>query len=43
MLPELVYNLVTAADPEDKENVYRKFEMIGVDRKTADEMALEFR
>lgn len=42
MLMELVMELVTAADPQDKERAYRRLERFGVDRKTADTMAAEF-
>lgn len=42
MIMELVMNLVTAADPQDKERAYRRLERVGVDRKTADAMAAEF-
>ncbi len=42
MLLEMVMDLVTAADPADKERVYRRLEKVGVDRRTADVMAAEF-
>ncbi|MGN9098507.1 hypothetical protein [Flintibacter porci] len=42
MLGELVMDLLTAADPKDKERAYRRFEKVGVDRRTADLMAAEF-
>lgn len=42
MLMELAMDLVTAADPHDKEMAYRKLERVGVDRRTADVMAAEF-
>ncbi len=42
MLTEMIMDLVTAADPEDKERMYRRLEKIGVDRRTADIMAAEF-
>lgn len=42
MLMDLVMELVMAADPKDKERVYRKLEKVGVDRITADVMAAEF-
>ena len=42
MLGELVMDLLTAADPKDKERAYRRLEKVGVDRRTADLMAAEF-
>ena len=42
MLLEMVMDLVTASDPEDKERAYRQLEKAGVDRRTADVMAAEF-
>lgn len=42
MLMELVMELLTASDPQDKEIAYRRLERVGVDRKTADVMAAEF-
>ena len=43
MLMELVMQLVSAADPSDKERAYRSIERSGVDRGTADAMAEDFR
>ncbi len=42
MLLEMVMDLVTASDPDDKEKAYRRLEKLGVDRRTADVMAEEF-
>lgn len=42
MLMELVMDLVTAVELQDKERAYRRLERMGVDRKTANEMAAEF-
>ena len=42
MLMDLVMELVEAVDPKDKEKAYRKLEKVGVDRRTADDMAAEF-
>lgn len=42
MLGELVMDLLTAADPRDKERAYRRLERVGVDRRTADVMVAEF-
>lgn len=42
MLGELVMDLLTAADPKDKERAYRRLEKVGVDRRTADLMVAEF-
>lgn len=42
MLGELIMDLLTAADPKEKERAYRRLEKAGVDRRTADVMAAEF-
>ena len=42
MLTDLVMELVTAADPKDRERAYRNLEKAGIDRRAADEMAAEF-
>lgn len=42
MLGELIMDLLTAADPKEKERAYRRLEKAGVDRITADVMAAEF-
>ena len=42
MLMELVMQLVSAADPGDREHAYRCLERVGVDRAAADLMAGEF-
>ena len=42
MLQELLMDLVTAADPKDKEKAYRRLERIGVDRLTAKVLEKEF-
>lgn len=42
MLTDLVMELVTAADPKDRERAYRNLERAGIDRRAADEMAAEF-
>ena len=42
MLTDLVMELVTAADPKDRERAYRNLEKAGIDRLAADEMAAEF-
>lgn len=42
MLFDLLMNLITAGDPEDREAAYRQLEKVGVDRMTADIMAAEF-
>lgn len=42
MLQELLMDLVTAADPKEKEKVYRRLERIGVDRLTAKVLEKEF-
>ena len=42
MMMELVMALLETVEPQDKEWAYRKLEMMGVDRMTADRMAAEF-
>ena len=42
MLMDLVMNLLTAVEPQEKERAYRNLEHVGVDRRTADVMASEF-
>ncbi len=42
MLSDLIMELVTATDNHDKERAYRRLERVGVDRISADVMALEF-
>ena len=39
---ELTFALVSAA-PEDREEIYQQFEVIGISREAADTMAAEFR
>ncbi len=42
MLQDLIMELLTAVDEDDKEDAYRRLEQVGVDRKTADEMAAHY-
>lgn len=42
MVMELILNLLEAGKKCEKEKVYRKLELFGVDRVTADVMAAEF-
>lgn len=42
MLLDLIMELLTAVDEDDKEEAYRKLEQVGIDRKTADDMAAHY-
>lgn len=42
MLSDLIMELVTATEKQDKERAYRRLERVGVDRISADVMAREF-
>lgn len=42
MLSDLIMELVTATEKQDKERAYRRLERVGVDRISADAMAREF-
>ena len=39
MLQDLITELLIAVDEDDKEEAYRRLEQVGIDRRTADEMA----
>lgn len=39
MMEDLIMELVTAVGEEDKAGAYEQLERLGIDRKTADEMA----
>ena len=41
-MTDLVMELVTATNPDDREVAYRNLEKAGIDRRAADEMAAEF-
>lgn len=42
MMLDLLMELLTAGDAEEKERAYRRLEWVGVDRAASDEMAAEF-
>lgn len=42
MLQDLITELLIAVDEDDKEEAYRRLEQIGIDRRTADEMAAHY-
>ncbi len=42
MLQDLIMELLTAVDEDDKEKAYQRLERVGIDRKTADEMAAHY-
>lgn len=42
MLQDLIMELLTAADEGEKKEAYRRLERVGIDRKTADEMAAHY-
>lgn len=42
MLEDLIMELLTAADEDEKKEAYRRLEQVGIDKKTADEMAAHY-
>lgn len=42
MLQDLIMELLTAGDKEEKEKAYQRLERVGIDCKTADELAAHF-
>lgn len=42
MLEDLIMELLTAADEDEKKEAYRRLELVGIDKKTADEMAAHY-
>lgn len=43
MLYDLLVDLICASTPQDKERVYRRLERIGVDRATANALAVDIK